>query len=151
MTRAFRSEAELAALLTRPGYGVREQFRSAELLEDLAAFHEGPPPALPVPESAVLEAVLECLRRHPAVAWAQRFNTGGFRNPSGQYVAMGFEGCSDVLGQLKNGKLLAVECKSDTGKLTDPQREFLTLVARNHGIAIVARGVDDVIAGLRRA
>jgi hypothetical protein len=103
--------------------------------------------ALPAPESAVLRAVLEVLRLHRGVAWCARMNSGRFQ-VEGRWVQASFKGCADILGQLTDGRLLAIECKSDKGKTTDEQAAFLRHVRDNHGIAFVARSVDDVMVNL---
>lgn len=56
-------------------------------------------------------------------------------------------GVSDILGIYSN-RLLAIEVKSKTGRLTRWQTIFLDDVKRNGGIAFVARSVDDVILAL---
>jgi hypothetical protein len=105
-------------------------------------------------EAAVLEAVCGALAYHPLVAWHQRFNTGAGRlvNKAGesQWMRFGFPGCSDVLGQLKDGRFLAVECKRPSGRLTGDQHAFLTLVRKYGGVAICARSADDVMRGIER-
>ncbi len=93
-------------------------------------------------------AVLAYLRLHPLVAWAERFNTGAVkltdRHGKQRFVRFAFTGCSDILGQMKDGRLLAIEIKSPTGRLSAAQRAFLDLVRDNHGVAGVVRSVDDV-------
>lgn len=100
------------------------------------------------PESAVLAAVLKALALHPRVAWAHRMNVGAFRNPQGQYVRVGFAGCSDIIGQTVDGRFLAVEVKRPGGKPTAEQIAFLGRVSRAGGVAFVAWSVDDVARGL---
>lgn len=94
-------------------------------------------------EAQVLNAVLALLRRHPAVAWAHRMNTGAATFGE-QFVRFGFLGCSDILGQMKDGRLLAVECKAESGgKLSDAQRDFLLLVRKYGGVAGVVRSAVE--------
>ena len=136
-----------------------------------ASFGKGPTfPVEPVPEAApkrrpsrgpeadVLSAVLKALSLHPAVAWVRRINTGAFEvgtGPARRFVRFGFPGCSDVLGQMKDGRLLAVECKSAVGKLSPEQQRFIEVVRENGGVAGMARSVDDALLiikyGLMRA
>lgn len=111
-----------------------------------------------IPESAIQEAVLQALLWDPRVAWAKRMNTGAgqlaHKDPKtgaiklSQWIEFGFKGLSDILGQLKDGRLLAVETKSKSGRLSDDQREFLGAVRKANGVAFTARSVDDVHAGL---
>jgi len=104
------------------------------------------------PESDIQAAVLKYLVVTPLVAWAQRFNTGAHviesRKANGgksrRFVHYAFPGCSDILGQLADGRFLAVECKSRRGRLTAEQATFLETVNRAGGLGIVARCVEDV-------
>lgn len=96
------------------------------------------------PEAAALHEVMRALRNHPAVAWAERQNSGAFRTPEGQFVRFGWKGCSDVIGQLRDGRLLAVEVKSPTGHLSPEQQQFLDTVNQAGGCAFVARNCADV-------
>jgi hypothetical protein len=103
-------------------------------------------------ERDVLSAVMQILGAHPKVAWVRRVNSGMAMLPGRggrpQPVRFGFPGCSDVMGQLKDGRLLCVEVKRPGGQPTELQVEFLSLVQRHHGIAFVARGVTDVLKAL---
>lgn len=95
------------------------------------------------PEAAALHEVLLALRNHPAVAWVERQNSGAYRTPEGQFVRFGWPGCSDVIGQLRDGRLLAVEVKSPTGRLRPEQQQFLDLVNGAGGVGFVARSLAD--------
>ncbi|MBL8406882.1 MAG: VRR-NUC domain-containing protein [Candidatus Accumulibacter sp.] len=116
-------------------------------------FGDDIPQAAPVPrandrpEAAALAEVLQVLRHHPLVAWVERQNSGVARI-GGRFVRFGWPGCSDVLGQLKDGRLLAVECKAPKGKLQAEQAEFLSLVRRFGGVAFLARDCRDVLREL---
>lgn len=54
------------------------------------------------------------------------------------------------MAQLTDGRFVAVEVKSRTGRLSEEQGAFLQCVAAGGGVAIVARSVDDVLEALRR-
>ena len=99
------------------------------------------------PEAAALVEVLKALRAHPAVSWAERQNTGSARI-GGRFVRFGWPGCSDVLGMLHDGRFLAVECKSPTGRLRPEQTVFLERINKAGGVAFVARGCRDVFNAL---
>ena len=60
------------------------------------------------------------------------------------------KGVADIIGIYK-GQFMAIEVKTQKGKLNDNQRAFLTEVKYAGGIAMVARSVNDVIEilGLR--
>lgn len=99
-------------------------------------------------ESDVLRAVLATLEMHPRVAFVARMNSGVFQ-VEGRFIKAGFKGCSDIIGMLKGGRFLAVECKSSTGKESEDQRAFGAKVTADGGLYIVARTVDDVMGALK--
>lgn len=107
-----------------------------------------------IPEANVQGAVLEFLRYAPTVAWAFRMNTGAAkfdkRDGSGQYfVRFGFPGMSDILGQMRTGQFLAIECKRRTGRKSDEQKAFIAMVRKHNGLAGFAKSIDDAQAILR--
>lgn len=55
-----------------------------------------------------------------------------------------FKGCSDILGQMKDNKFLAVEVKSVRGRLTEYQSQFINKVNQSGGLALVVRSLDDL-------
>lgn len=99
------------------------------------------------PEAAALLEVLKALRAHPAVSWCERMNSGAAR-VGGRFIRFGFTGCPDVLGQLKDGRLLGVEVKAPTGKLRPEQSVFLERINGAGGLGFMARDCRDVFAAL---
>lgn len=95
------------------------------------------------PEAAALLEVLQALRAHPAVAWCHRVNTGAAK-VGNRFIRFGWPGCPDVLGQLKDGRLLGVEVKAPRGRLRPEQAQFLDCIRRARGVAFVARDCRDV-------
>jgi len=103
-------------------------------------------------EQEVQKTIMQYLQLCPHIAWAQRFNTGAasssYTTKEGRthkrFVRFGFTGCADILGQMKSGHLLAIECKRKGGKATDSQQAFLQTVLDNNGLAIIAMDVGDV-------
>lgn len=85
-------------------------------------------------ESQVMEAVAGILGRHPLVAAYWRQNTGAAKFDQ-YYVKFSFRGCSDYLGFLTDGRILAVECKATGKKPTPDQAAFLESVERAGGFA----------------
>ena len=99
------------------------------------------------PEAVALIEVLKALRAHPAVVWAERMNSGAAR-VGNRFIRFGFVGCPDVLGQLRDGRLLGVEVKGPTGKLRPEQAVFLERIRAAGGVAFVARDCRDVFSKL---
>ena len=95
------------------------------------------------PEAAALVEVLKALSAHPAVAWCERMNSGAVRIGK-RFVRFGWKGCPDVMGQLRDGRLLGVEVKSAKGKLRPEQTIFLERIHRAGGVAFMARDCLDV-------
>jgi hypothetical protein len=58
-------------------------------------------------------------------------------------------GISDILGVLPGGRLLAIEVKTERGKLSPHQERFLKNITDNGGLAFVARSFDEVVQRLK--
>lgn len=96
-------------------------------------------PKLKLAERDVLRCCLEVLEHHHKVAFAWRQNTGlAMGGP--HVVRFSFVGCSDILGMLKDGRFLAVECKATGKSASLEQQAFIDQVNGNGGFAIC---VDD--------
>lgn len=102
------------------------------------------------PEAAALVEVLKALETHNAVAWVHRMNSGAFRIGK-RFVRFGWPGCPDLLGQLKDGRLLGVEVKAPKGKLRPEQAVFLERIRLAGGVAFMARDCLDVLRELDKA
>lgn len=101
-------------------------------------------------EAAALVEVLKALKTHPAVSWCERMNSGAVRMGA-RFVRFGFVGCPDVLGQLRDGRLLGVEVKAPKGKLRPEQSIFLERVRCAGGVAFVARDLRELNQLLQKA
>lgn len=112
--------------------------------------------ALAPSEHDLQGAILVYLAWDNRVAWAHRFNSGAHLvtgtdktgKPSRRFVRYAFPGCADILGQLVTGHLLAIEVKRQGGRVRPAQRAFLAQVRRAGGLALLARGLPEVQAGL---
>ena len=114
---------------------------------DLFGLQQQPKRVYDKPEAAALLEVLKALNTHPAVAWCERMNSGAARIGA-RFVRFGFKGCPDVLGQLRDGRLLGVEVKAKTGRLRPEQTIFLERIRGAGGVAFVARDLRDVLREL---
>ena len=99
-------------------------------------------------EAGALEEVMRALKSHPCVAWIHRQNTGSLRVGK-RFIRFGWPGCSDILGQLRDGRFLACEVKSPTGKPTPEQSAFISQINSNGGLAFIARNCADVFRELQ--
>ena len=147
---------------------LREQMLRNQQTEALYAALSGKPAReLPIPpepkkrgprkpstepsEAELLKAILQLLRRHPKVALCWRQNSGTFaeRNRDGttRYVRANTQrGMSDIMGALMDGRTLAIEVKSRTGRMRPGQEEFLATIRQAGGVAGVCRSVEDAVA-----
>ena len=61
-------------------------------------------------------------------------------------------GSSDLIGIVApHGRLIALEVKTSTGRVTREQQQFLTLVEKMGGVARVVRSVDDAVRAVDAA
>lgn len=111
---------------------------------DLFGLEQATPKAKPDrKEGAALIEVLKALRANPAVAWCERQNSGAAK-VGNRFIRFGWTGCADVLGQLTDGRFLAVEVKGPTGRLRPEQTLFLERVNQAGGLGFMARDLRDV-------
>ena len=130
----------------------QDQSQAGGTATRVAHNHEKPgstPGPATTPERDVLAAVLAYLATQSRrVAWYSRMNVGAMERTgsdgSPRVIRFAFKGCSDIIGQMHDGRFLAIECKRP-GKLpTADQWSFLSQVTRGNGVAIVATSIDDV-------
>ena len=156
---------------------LREQMLRNQATENLYAAMSGRPARqLPIPpepkkrpkrepapaeqrqpsEAEILRAIMAMLRRHPKVALCWRQNSGTFqeRNRDGttRYIRANTQrGMSDIMGALMDGRTLAIEVKSRTGRMRPGQEEFLASIRAAGGVAGVCRSVEDAVRLLGEA
>lgn len=109
-------------------------------------------------ESQVMQAVRAALQWHHKVAHIWRINSGSAWLPGkgGNKRPVKFHditGCSDLIGILRDGRWLAVECKRPSTRkdTTDEQRTFLDRIRAAGGVAFVAASADDAVRELEAA
>ena len=99
-------------------------------------------------ESDSLTEVLQALRTHNTVAWVRRQNTGAAK-VGGRFIKFGWKVCTDLLGMMKDGRLLAAEYKRPIGgKLSTEQAHFIAMVNQFGGCAFIATSAIDVFKNL---
>ena len=102
-------------------------------------------------EAQILKAIMKFLAMHPKIAQCWRQNSGTFqernRDGSVRYIrANTAKGMSDIMGVLKDGRTLAIEVKTATGRMRPGQEEFLATIRQAGGVAGVCRSVEDAQA-----
>jgi hypothetical protein len=106
-------------------------------------------------EAQIQDAILRYLAVDSRVLWAQRMNSGKGKllRPDGSqtWIRFGFPGCPDIMGQLKDGRYLAIECKRSGGRVRPEQREHITQAAAYQAVALIARSLEDVQTALDAA
>ena len=154
--------------MTRGRETLREKMlRNQAAMDQLAAISGKPRVLLDIPpepvkrgprkpsgqptEAQILKAIIALLNRHPKVAQCWRQNSGTFqernRDGSVRYIrANTAKGMSDIMGVMKDGRTLAIEVKSATGRMRPGQEEFLATIRQAGGVAGVCRSVEDAVA-----
>lgn len=95
------------------------------------------------PEGDIKRKILTYLEARGIFHWV---NQAG-RIPGRKLIKTGV---TDILGCFQ-GRMLAIEVKAPSGKLTDEQAEFIFAVRSAGGIAFVARSVEEVAQKLKEA
>jgi hypothetical protein len=102
------------------------------------------------PENRVKAGVMKYLKLRRIYCWSNP--SGAVRIRPGKFMSFGKKGSADIIGLLPpDGKFLAVEVKSMTGRASPEQREFLEAIKQQGGVAVVATSYRDVEAALREA
>lgn len=104
-------------------------------------------------ERDIQHAILEALGADPRVRLLR--NNVGVAEIHGRRVAYGVggPGGSDLIGLLPaaGGRFIALEIKTDRGRVSPEQEQFIRAIRRNGGFAAVVRSVDDARAAVDRA
>jgi len=103
-------------------------------------------------EAEVQRAILDYLKLTGIFAWRVN-NISPSQMENGRRVFRrfgGLKGVADIIGILPGGQLLAIECKSEKGKLSSEQVDFGNRINAEGGLWFIARSVQDVIDGLAR-
>jgi hypothetical protein len=108
------------------------------------------------PETVVVEACLHVARLHRAVAWAYRLNSGAGRiwnaktRKLSQFIRFGFPGAPDIIGQLRGGRMMLIECKFGKSKLRPDQRRVLEHAACEGAFVLVTTDPTELAQELDR-
>lgn len=101
-------------------------------------------------ESDIQRSIMLALSEAGCVIW--RNNVGVLKNAAGIPIKFGLcVGSSDLIGVSPDGRFLAVEVKTPTGRIRPEQTRFIEAVRRHGGIAGIARSPADAVALLSQS
>jgi hypothetical protein len=98
-----------------------------------------------VTEAELQSEIVIVLGNHPKIAHVWVTTSGKLKGRGGHWMTIGFPGQSDIVGQLRDGRMLAIEVKLPNQQPTKEQQEFIDAVNYFNGLAGVARSVDDAL------
>ena len=103
-------------------------------------------------EKEIQKIILKAIKRHPYVAWAYTTSSGYVKGVNGgQMFRVGVPGMSDIMGQMKDGRLLAIEVKVPGKKPTELQMDFIQLVNQYYGVGGWADNIETAIKIIEEA
>ncbi len=99
-------------------------------------------------ESDLVASILLRFGSRPTIRlW--RANVLVAKDKTGRVVRAGITGQADISGlRLPSGQRVEIECKTATGRQTQEQKRWQSMIERFGGIYILARRVDDVESAL---
>ena len=97
-------------------------------------------------ESDIQSSIMIALGEHPAVAWVCVTSTGTYKGlKGGRPIKIGIPGMPDIIGQMRDGRLLGLEVKKP-GEVPKPvQHEFLDMISKNGGVSGYATNVEQAM------
>ena len=99
-------------------------------------------------EREIQQAIRLAVQGPDIVLW--RNNVGTAVQADGSVVRYGLAvGSADLVGVVA-GRFFALEVKSERGRVTDEQRQWIALVQSKGGFAAVVRSVDEALAAVER-
>ena len=114
-------------------------------------------------EQDIQNLILLALSQAGCTVWRQNVGTGWvgkvirrtvdqivIENPRPLHAGL-CVGSGDIIGIAPDGRFIAIEVKTQTGRATDEQIRFVEAVRRKGGIAGVCRSVEDALALLSAA
>lgn len=98
-------------------------------------------------ETQLVKSILNAVNYY-GFFWRNNTGANKINNGNGtRFVRFGLPGSSDIIGVYK-GCFVAIEVKSERGRISESQRKFSKHIADNGGIYILAYSVDDALKGL---
>lgn len=98
------------------------------------------------PETIIRNQIMSYLKFRGIYAFPVK-NGGTYDPKSKKFRRTGMwhkNGVSDILGILNDGRFLAIEVKTKTGRASLEQKEFLAEISSRGGVSFIARDVTEV-------
>lgn len=100
-------------------------------------------------EANVMNDCMIALSKAGCLVW--RNNTGVLPDKNGRPIKFGLcKGSADLIGICPDGVFLAIECKTETGRVRPDQTRFIDAVRSKGGRAGIARNAQDALDIMRR-
>ena len=97
-------------------------------------------------ERKIQSDIVKALRASDRVAWCYVTSTGTYRGMrGGSLIRIGINGMSDIIGQLTDGRLFAIEVKMPGKCPSDDQIVFIDRINSNNGVAGWADSVEKAL------
>lgn len=96
-------------------------------------------------EAELLSFALTCLKQSGLVYW--RVPNGPVMHSIGGKMirkCSPIKGFPDIAGIFPSGKIFAIELKTDKGRLSPEQIEWITKINMSNGMAVVLRSKDEI-------
>ncbi len=101
-------------------------------------------PSIDQPEKNVISGCLGWLKRH-RIFCTRHDVGGGYLGAGTAYATYGIKGAGDIIGLLRNGRHLEIECKAGKGgRLSKSQQKRMHNIRDNNGIYLVVHGVEEL-------
>lgn len=95
-------------------------------------------------EMDILRLIMIELSARGCTVW--RNNVGTLKNSAGIPIKFGLcVGSSDLIGITQDGRFLAVEVKTEKGRIRPEQIRFIDHIKSKGGLAGIARSVEDAV------
>ncbi len=93
-------------------------------------------------ESNIMKSIMIALSSNGCVVF--RNNIGSYKTEDGRFIRFGVggNGGADLIGWTRDGRFLAIETKSPTGRATSEQLNFIEKVKSAGGVAGIAHDLQ---------
>ena len=96
-------------------------------------------------EKTIQTDIMLLLGKHPLIAWSYVTSTGTFKGiKGGRPFTIGVPGMPDIMGQMKDGRMIGIEVKKPGEVPTADQILFMDMINGNNGLSFWVDSVEKV-------